>query len=293
MVRESYAKATMFGCNTYAYMLSQRAETCIERLAEFGFLEFEVMVHPGHLWPAELSADKRSNIRGLLQRRGLKLTTLNLPNIDINIVSTTPEMRAYSLNLMTETVRLAGELGAQGVVLSPGKASSLLPVSRNVLEGFFFSALDRLGPIARASGTALWLENVTVAFEPTAAGLMDLLRRYGNDAVRVVYDIANAYFVGEDFAEGLNICGQRLALVHLSDTDRKIYRHDRIGAGTVPFAAVPTALAAVGYRGRPMLEIISPQPDSDILASADRLGTLGFCSSQASTAPHSEVIQRS
>jgi len=276
MQRERNANLAMFGCNTYGYMLSQSAAVCLARLADHGFQEFELMVHPGHLWPAELSPEQRGDIRGLFDRRGLQLTTVNLPNIDINIASTTPEMRAYSLDLLSETVRLAGELGAHGVVISPGKASPLIPADRELLQGYFFAALDRLCPIAEASGTALWVENVPFAFEPSAAGLMYMLARYGNDAVRVVYDIANAYFIGEDFAAGLKTCQARLALVHLSDTGREIYRHDRIGDGTLPFTEVPPVLSAVGYRARPMLEIISRDPDRDIAASADWLAAHGF-----------------
>ncbi len=119
-------------------MLSHGAAACLARLADKGFCEFEFMVHPGHLWPAELSAEKRRTIRRMLEQRNLQLTTLNLPNIDINIASTTPEMRAYSLDLLAETMRLAGELGAAGVVMSPGKASALAPgQAPEVLQGLF------------------------------------------------------------------------------------------------------------------------------------------------------------
>jgi L-ribulose-5-phosphate 3-epimerase len=67
-----------------------------------------------------------------------------------------------------------------------------------------------------------------------------------------------------------------IALVHMSDTGRQIYRHDPVGAGTVPFEQVPAALAAVGYNSRPMLEIISRDPDRDIIASAANLAVLDF-----------------
>ncbi|MGO9632761.1 MAG: sugar phosphate isomerase/epimerase family protein, partial [Steroidobacteraceae bacterium] len=196
------------------------------------------MVHPGHLWAAELSTEQRSAIRRLLAQRGLQLTALNMPNIDINVAAAAPEMRAYSLNLLSETVRLAGELGARGVVIGPGKANPLFPADASELIGHFFAALDRLCPVAEKSGTALWVENMPFAFLPAIGPLMDALTRYGNDAVRVVYDVANAYFIGEDFADGLQKCRTRLALVHLSDTGRQVYRHDPVDLGTVPFAGV-------------------------------------------------------
>ena len=266
----------MFGCNTYSYMRSHSAEACLARLADFGFQEFELMVHPGHLWPAELSAEQRSALRRMMDQRGLQLTALNMPNIDINVAGAAAEMRAYSLNLLTETVRLAGELGARGVVIGPGKANPLFPAPAAELIGHFFAALDRLCPVAAAGGTALWVENMPFAFLPAIGQLMDALKRYGNDALRIVYDIANAHFIDEDFAAGLQQCRARLALVHLSDTSAQVYRHDPVGLGTVPFADVPRALHAAGYTARPMLEIISRDPDRDIVASAGKLAVLGF-----------------
>jgi L-ribulose-5-phosphate 3-epimerase len=273
---ESRSHAAMFGCNTYSYMRSLDAGACLARLADLGFEEFEVMVHPGHLWPADLSSPQRRALRHSIEQRKLKLVSLNMPNIDINIAGAAPGMRAYSLQLLIDTVRLAGELGARGVVIGPGKANPLFPAGAGELTGHFFAALDVLCPIAKASGTALWVENMPFAFLPDIAGLLGALKQYGNDAVRVIYDIANAWFIGEDFAEGLRQCSARLELVHLSDTGRQAYRHDPIGLGTVPFAQVPAALTAVGYRAKPMLEIIANDPDRDIVASAGKLALLGF-----------------
>jgi len=278
--------ATVFGCNTYSYMRSHGAEACLVRLADQGFREFELMVHPGHLWPAELSTVRRRAIRRLIETNGLRLVTLNMPNIDINVAAAAQEMRAYSLDLLCDTVRLAGDLGARGVVIGPGKANPLFPADTEELTGYFFAALDRLCPLARASGTALWVENMPFAFLPAIGGLLDALRDYGNDTIRVVYDIANAYFIGEDFADGLKQCGERLALVHLSDTGRQAYRHDPVGEGTLPFADVPPALTAAGYCRPAMLEIISRDPDRDIVASAHKLAAMGFAGAPEQAAGH-------
>jgi sugar phosphate isomerase/epimerase len=265
-----------FGANTYSYIRSHGAAACLTRLAELDFREFEVMVHPGHLWPADMSAQARGELRRMIARNGWTLTTLNMPNVDINVAAAAPGMRAYSLALLEDTVRLAGELGAPGVVIGPGKANPLFPADASELIGHFYAALDRLCPIAAQSGTALWVENMPFAFLPGIGELMDALDRYGNDALRIVYDVANAHFIGEDFVAGLRRCRTRLALVHLSDTGREAFRHDPVGLGSVPFAEVPAALAAVGHRARPMLEIISRDPDRDIAASAATLEPLGF-----------------
>jgi sugar phosphate isomerase/epimerase len=266
----------MFGANTYSYMRSHSAEGCLARLADQGFEEFEVMVHPGHLWPTDLPAEQRRALRSRIAQGKLRLVSLNMPNIDINVASAAPGMRAYSLKLLIDTVRLAGELGARGVVIGPGKANPLFPAGADELSKHFFDALDLLCPVAQASGTALWVENMPFAFLPAIGDLLAALKQYGNDAVRIIYDIPNAYFIGEDFADGLRQCSTLLELVHLSDTGRQSYRHDPVGLGTVPFADVPAALAAAGYNAKPMLEIISRDPDRDIIASAGKLALLGF-----------------
>jgi L-ribulose-5-phosphate 3-epimerase len=271
--------ASMFGVNTYSYMRSHSAEACLARLADRGFDEFEIMVHPGHLWPIDLSAAQRSALCRLIDQRGLTLISLNMPNIDINVAAAAPDMRAYSLKLLIDTVRLAGELGARGVVIGPGKANPLFPAGANELTKHFFDALDLLCPVAESAGTALWVENMPFAFLPGIGELLAALRQYGNDKVRIIYDIPNAYFIGEDFADGLRQCSALLELVHLSDTGRQAYRHDPVGLGTVPFAEVPRALEAAGYgkkKPKPMLEIISRDPDADIIASAAKLAVLGF-----------------
>ena len=94
-----------------------------------------------------------------------------MPNIDINVAGAAPEMRAYSLDLLTDTVRLAGELGARGVVIGPGKANPLFPADADELIGHFFAALDRLCPVAESAGTALWVENMPFAFLPAIGEL--------------------------------------------------------------------------------------------------------------------------
>jgi sugar phosphate isomerase/epimerase len=285
MKREPSVPVSPFGANTYSYMRSHGAAACLARLAELDFREFEVMAHPGHLWPADMSGQDRGELRRLIARNDWTLTSLNMPNIDINVAAAAPGMRAYSLALVEDIVRLAGDLGARGVVIGPGKANPLFPADASELIGHFYAALDRLCPVAQACGTALWVENMPFAFLPGIGELMDALDRYGNDALRIVYDIANAYFIGEDFAAGLQRCRARLALAHLSDTGREAYRHDAVGLGTVPFGEVPGALAAVGYRARPMLEIISRDPDRDIVASAERLARLGFAPGPRLSAP--------
>jgi sugar phosphate isomerase/epimerase len=268
--------APFFGCNTYSYTIGYTVEDCVKRLADLGFVEFELMMYPGHLWPPETNAERRASLRLLIAERGLRVVTLNMPNIDMNVAGASMEMRRYTLDLLRQIVELAGELGVPGVVIGPGKSNPLFPAPRERLEGFFFAALDELAPLASKVGTALWVENMPFAFVPDIEGLMRALDRYGNNDIGVVYDVANGHFIKENLGGALRRCRERLKLVHVSDTGQQVYRHDPVGAGDVPLAQVPPVLKEIGYTRLPMLEIIASDAESGILASTEALAAMGY-----------------
>jgi L-ribulose-5-phosphate 3-epimerase len=267
--------AVSFGVNTYSYIFSGSAAETIARLADQGYGGVELMFFPGHLWPAELDAAKLRSLRELCERR-LRLVAVNMPNIDITVAAAVEEMRTYTLDLLVKFVRCAGELGAGGIIIGPGKANPLFPMPRERMVSHFYRALDLLAPLARQVGTRLLIENMPFAFLPDAESLMKVVDGYGDDSIRVIYDVANAHFIGESPAEGLRRVRERLSLVHFSDTTRKSYKHDPLGQGDVPLAGLASVMKEIGYDDLPMLEVISLNPDRDIADSCRRLQQAGF-----------------
>jgi sugar phosphate isomerase/epimerase len=241
-----------------------------------GATAFELMMYPGHCWPNDLDAGARKALKVLLRDNGWRLTTLNMPNVDLNVAAASVEMRRYSLDVLRGIVGLAGELEAPAVILGPGKPNPLFPLPAETMMGWFFEALDELVPLAEQAGTAIWVENMPFAFLPGAGVLMDALARYGHDGIGVVYDVANAEFIGEDLGGGFATVAPRLKLVHLSDTGRQAYRHDPVGTGSVPFRDIPRHLAAAGYHESCALEIITRTPATDLPASAQILSGLNW-----------------
>lgn len=262
-----------FAVNSYSYIFSHTGIDFVTEWQERGHSVFELMIYPGHLWPADLDSAARFSIKRHLRARDCRVETLNLPNLDLNIGAANPAARALSLDLIEETLKLAADLEAGAVLIGPGKPNPLFPMPHEQMIDYLFAALDRLLPLARRLGVGVALENLPIAFLPTASSMMTALDRYGESDIGIVYDVANAHFVGEDPVEGLRAAEPRLRLVHVSDTTRRVYRHDPIGQGDVPFAAIGTSLS----EGTPiltMLEIISDTPDRDILESAKKLASL-------------------
>jgi sugar phosphate isomerase/epimerase len=267
--------AAGFAVNTYSYIFGGSAADTVARLADQGYSGVELMFFPGHLWPAELDASRLRDLRDLCETR-LRLVAVNMPNVDINVAAAADEMRAYSLDLLTQFVRCGGALGAGGIVVGPGKPNPLFPMPRERMVAHFYRALDVLAPLARQAGTKLFIENMPFAFLPDAESLMQVVDAYGDDSIRVIYDVANAHFIGETPTAGLRRVRDRLSLLHFSDTTRQSYKHDPLGRGDVPLAGVASAMKEVGYIELPMLEVISHNPDADIADSCRRLREAGF-----------------
>jgi sugar phosphate isomerase/epimerase len=68
-----------------------------------------------------------------------------------------------------------------------------------------------------------------------------------------------------------------LALLHVSDTDDKVWKHDRIGTGVIDFAAVTEKVKQIGYAGPAIMEIVDRRaPEESNRASLERLRALGW-----------------
>ncbi len=267
---------TSFAINTYSYIWRFSARECLEHLAAQGHTAFEILVNPPHLWPSQLGAVERKEMLQLLDARNLRILSLNPPSLDLNLVSPAREMRSYSIAHYREVIELAGEWRAPWVVVCPGKTHPLLPAPRQQVEAWFGEAMEQLGEAAEKAGVELLLENLPMSIMPLADDLMGFLAGFGNDALGIVYDVANAVFAGEPPGEGLRRVKERLRLVHLSDTGRERWNHSQPGQGVVPFREVAETLAEIGYRNPCVLEMISDNPDEALPAALKVLSELSW-----------------
>ena len=116
-----------FGVNTYSYTLDRTALDCLRRLGEQGYRGIELMMYPGHLWPPDADAASRRELRRTIEALGLRLISLNMPNIDMNIAGASAQMRRYTLGLLRGIIALAGDLGVPGIVIGHENCGQLLP----------------------------------------------------------------------------------------------------------------------------------------------------------------------
>lgn len=268
--------ATDFAINTFSYIWEKPIAACLDHLADQGYRSFEVLLTAPHLWPPDCDAAARRGLVRLLTERDLEIVSLNAGGFDNNLASPGADVRAASVAYMGSVVDLAGDLGASGVVLSPGAARTLSAPPGEWMLGWFRQGIEALIPRAEARGVQLLIENIPYAFLPDADGIMAAIEGLPADHVGVIYDVANAVYIREDPVAGVARIGDRLRLVHLSDTPLDAWRHDPVGRGVVPFGDFGLALREAGYEGPNVLEIISPDADADIRDSIEALANAGW-----------------
>jgi L-ribulose-5-phosphate 3-epimerase len=263
------------GANTYSWMWQVPVRACLERLVALGFDEVELMTMAGHLWPAELDASQRRELRDWASGSGLVLRSMNHPGVDHNLCSPVPEMRAYTVAMYRQLVDLAADLGCTNLIVLSGRVNPLLPAPIERYRDWAFEGIQALLPAAQARGVTLTVENVPIGPVRSAADVAAMVQRLASPAVRACYDSANAHFIGEDLAEGVRTLAPWLDLVHLCDTPRTAWRHDAVGEGTVDFGALLAALRHAGFARKPLLELCVADAEAAHQRSVQRLMQLG------------------
>jgi L-ribulose-5-phosphate 3-epimerase len=249
-------------------MWQTSALDAVRELRELGLNDFDLMAVPGHLWPDELTSSQRRALREALEAADIRVESLNLPSVDQNLASCIPEVRAYAVNVYARTLELAADIGARNVVVVPGRVGALLPPALEHSLGWLEDGFAKLLRVAEHADQRLYVEMIPLSPIRTVDRLIPFLDRFGNHPrLLVAYDVASAEFVGEDQLDALRRIGTRLGQTHLSDSTRTTWRHDKVGLGTVDFAAILEALRAADFSGVNILEIISTTPRDDIAES--------------------------
>ena len=260
-------KAFPYGVNSFSYMWTQPALDCVRHLSAMGFDEFELMTMPGHLWPDDLDDAQRRDLLARFDDLGVRVRSLNHTGLDQNLCSALPEVRAYTVGLFSKLIALARQLRAPNVIVVPGRLNPLLPAPGSRHVDWLYESLRLLKAPAEDSGVTLALENIPIGPIPRVGELIAMVRRLDSPAVRICYDVANGHYAGEDPVAGLEAAAPWLEVVHISDTTRKVWRHDVLGDGDIDFAPIVKAIDAIGHVRKPLIELCVADPDAGLRSS--------------------------
>lgn len=242
--------------NTFSYLWSAKAIDAIAELVNNGYKTFEVPVSSPHCWPDELSTSERTEIQARLNQDGAKIRSLNAGGYDINLASPGANMRRKSVDHIKSVIDLAADWDVPEVVISPGTRRPMISPSLENTYGWMYESLESLIPLAKQGGTRLLFENTPYCFTPTIQDLAGVVSTINDDAVKIVYDVANAAYIGEDPVVSLRAHHKSIGLVHISDTGVDSWGHDPIGTGVIDWDGLGDAVKDTCGISNVVLEII-------------------------------------
>jgi L-ribulose-5-phosphate 3-epimerase len=263
--------------NTFSYLWTSTAIDAISELVRSGYRVFEVPVSSPHCWPDEMPAPVRADARKRLRDCVANVKSLNAGGYDINLASPGANMRRKSADHIRDVIDLAVDWSVSDVVISPGTRRPMIPPPLSQTLAWLYESLHVLLPHAQQAGVRLLLENTPYCFRPTIAELVDVVKEVESENLKIVYDVANAAFIGEDPVASLISHYETIGLLHISDTGLESWGHDPIGTGVVDFDALGKAVEATCGVENVVLEIIREQdPVKEIKDGLSELGRRGW-----------------
>lgn len=233
----------------------------VELAQELGLGGVELRADPGIAHPDELSSSERQKLRDL-RANGLKLS-LHMPIHGVNLTWPVRSVAAASLGEVFSALELAAELGADVMVIHPGRVPeeylsfpSWLERSRDLLR----FALSLLLPRAEKLGVKIALENLGNGRDrgvvQTAEEHLALLSEFPE--LWACFDLGHLHTLGGSPTDYIRALSSRLLHVHLHDNCGDWDAHLPLGEGTAPWRETLAALAETGFSGRIILEIPDP-----------------------------------
>ncbi|RAX21321.1 MULTISPECIES: sugar phosphate isomerase/epimerase [unclassified Actinomyces] len=263
--------------NTFSYLWKGSALDSIRALIPEGYREFEFPISSPYCWPLEMPTEARAALIDCLAENEASVRSLNAGGYDLNLASPAASMRRKSIDHITTVIELATQIDAREVVISPGTRRPMISPPLSSVYDWLYESLRVLIPVARDAGVRLLMENTPYCFTPTLEEMARVVEDFDDDALRIVYDVANAAFIEEDPVAGLNEHHDAIGLIHISDTGLDEWGHDPIGTGVIDWHGLGTAVAQTCGIENVVLEIIREEdPLSEFRQAMKDLADFGW-----------------
>ena len=222
-----------------------QAETIIAKATEFGYDGIEWGGGPqGHVQP-EMPGTQKATLQKRLMDTGLITVAVTAYT---SFVSSLAKERESNLDELRRYSDLAAELDAPYVRTFLGE----LPEGTKLDSSIYKNISDCLNPASEYAESV----GVKIAIEPhddfvRASTIVPILNQVQNTALRVIWDIGNAFAAGEDPEVSFALLKDRLAYVQVKDGKGRgpSWGLCSLGEGDVPLDQAFELLLANNYDG--------------------------------------------
>src|SRR5215207_9271989 len=220
-------------------------ETIITRVAEFGYVGIEWRGGSNGYVQPEMSNAKKAMLQQMSMDTGVIAIAVTAYT---GFVSERAQERQWNVEELKRYVDLAAELDAPYVRTFLGELLEGTKLDPSLYEKIS-ECLNEAADYASSVG-------VKIAVEPhddfvRSSTIVPLLSRVQHPALRVIWDIGNAFAAGEDIKEGFELLKNRLAYIQVKDGKGRgnEWQLCPLGQGDVPLAQAFGLLLAHGYEG--------------------------------------------
>ena len=220
-------------------------ETVIANATAYGYAGIEWRGGPqGHVQP-DMSGTSKAFLRQRCSEAGILSLAVTAYT---SFVSNSAEERKSNVDELRRYADLAAELGASYVRAFLGE----LPEGTNLDSAIFERISDCLNIASAHAASA----GIKIAIEPHddfvhSSTVVPVLKNPQPSPLGVIWDIGNAFSVGEAPADGFDLLKAHLAYVQVKDGRGQgaNWRLCRLGEGDVPLSRAFELLLAGGYQG--------------------------------------------
>ena len=220
-------------------------ETIIKKASEFGYdgIEWRGGLQ-GHVQPA-MPAEQIAVLQKASADAGILAVAVTAYT---SFVSPHAKERQANLDELRRYADLAAELDAPYIRAFLGELPNGVKPDTSIYENIS-DCLNTASDYAESVG-------VKIAIEPhddfvRSSTIVPILNQVQHPALRVIWDIGNAFAAGEDLAEGFELLKDRIAYVQVKDGKKQdtAWQLCTLGQGDVPLGQAFELLLANGYQG--------------------------------------------
>ncbi|MGB3909023.1 MAG: sugar phosphate isomerase/epimerase [Pseudolysinimonas sp.] len=231
----------------FVWVPSYTLDETIKRIAGLGYDGIEIGAAAPHAYPAHLGADRRAQVRDLLQEHGIALSSM-LPapsgGPGNNPASPYIEERRATVEHYKELAELTAFWGGKTLIYLPGWA--IFGTSRRQAWEWSREVLTEVADAIEHTG-------VTLVIEPTshdtnlcvsADDAIELMQDVNRPNVKLMFDTFHVNYSREVNTDYVYKMGADLKHIHISDNDRL-----PPGKGVVDFPSIIEAMIDIEFDG--------------------------------------------
>lgn len=182
-----------------------------------------------------------------------------------------PAVRKQAATNMTEALHFAQQVGADSVLLVPGKVTDTEHENHDQVWQRSIQEIRGLIPLAQRLRIKILIENVGNGFCESPEQFADYIDELGSEWVQIHFDIGNHIRVSPP-SQWINVLGQRIKKLDVKDRTRQNAK-TLIGEGEADWPAVRAALRKLNYRGWAAAEVSGGDREqlADVLERMNRV----------------------